>query len=48
MILYDLLRPFAERNVIIAEAIAYLGPIAYFLALLATTLEQWDLAAASH
>jgi hypothetical protein len=44
-VLYDHLAPFSGRNVIIADGIAYLGPVSALLAKLATVLERWDLAA---
>lgn len=44
--LYDLLAPHAPRNALIAEAVAYLGPVSYYLGLLATLLGRWDDAAA--
>jgi tetratricopeptide (TPR) repeat protein len=40
--LYDLLLPYARRNVVTNAAIACTGPIARPLGLLATTLGRWD------
>jgi len=45
-VLYEHLAPFAGRNVIIADGIAYLGPVTHLLGMLATVLERWDQAAA--
>ena len=39
--LYDALLPYASRNVV-AGPFYYLGPVAYYLGLLATQLERWD------
>src|SRR5262249_4506659 len=40
--LYSLLLPYAERNVLVGLAYAYFGSAAYYLGLLATTLQRWD------
>ena len=42
-LIYDLLLPFSERNVISPQA-AFLGPVARYLALLAAAREDWDAA----
>ena len=39
--LYDALRPYADRNVV-AGPFYYLGPVAYYLGLLAVQLRRWD------
>ncbi len=39
--LYDALLPYAHRNVV-AGPFYYLGPVAYYLGLLATQLQRWD------
>lgn len=44
--LYDALLPFATRIVTVASAVACLGPVAYYLGLLAVTLGERDLAEA--
>jgi ATP/maltotriose-dependent transcriptional regulator MalT len=43
--LYDLLLPYAERNAAPASSAVYLGPVAYYLGLLATLLRRWGDAA---
>lgn len=43
--LYELLLPYADRNVAPASSPAYFGPVAYYLGLLATLLAQWEAAA---
>ncbi|HEV8573309.1 MAG TPA: AAA family ATPase [Dehalococcoidia bacterium] len=40
--LYDLLLPYARRNVVIGGQLVCLGPVSRFLALLAATLRRWD------
>ncbi|MDP9180990.1 MAG: protein kinase, partial [Chloroflexota bacterium] len=40
--LYDLLLPFANRNVIVGAMANFYGSTSRFLGLLATTLERWD------
>ncbi len=40
--LYDLLVPFANRNVIVGALAHFYGSTSRFLGLLATTLERWD------
>src|SRR5205814_522107 len=44
--LYDLLLPYADRNVVVGAAAACYGVVAYYLGLLATTLGRWHDAAA--
>jgi tetratricopeptide (TPR) repeat protein len=44
--LFDLLRPYAGQNAVIGAGILWHGPIAYYLALLATVLSRWEEAAA--
>jgi tetratricopeptide (TPR) repeat protein len=46
-LLYELLLPYAERNVIVGSANDCFGAVARYLGLLATTMERWD-EAASH
>jgi hypothetical protein len=41
-LLYDLLLPFAERNVVIGTSAVYYGPMARHLGLLAGTLSRWE------
>lgn len=41
-VLYDILRPYAELNVILGSAMAYHDASYYPLALLATLLERWE------
>jgi hypothetical protein len=43
--LYEILLPFAGRNIVIGSAAAFYGPVARHLGLLATTMLQWDEAA---
>jgi hypothetical protein len=43
--LYELLRPFADRNVVSFHGL-YVGPVARYLGLLAAVQEDWDTAAA--
>jgi DNA-binding CsgD family transcriptional regulator len=45
-ILYDLLLPYTQRNVVVGVPICF-GPVALYLGCLATTLERWP-AAAQH
>jgi len=40
-ILYDLLRPFAGRNVVVGMSAAYHGPVSHFLGLLAGAMSRW-------
>ena len=40
--LYELILPFADRNVIAAEGVCSLGAAAHQLGILATMLERWD------
>ncbi len=40
--IYDRLLPYADRVVVIAQAHVCLGPVAYFLGLLAALDERWD------
>ncbi len=42
--LYALLRPYADQIVVDSWAVQSRGPIAYYLGLLASTLEDWDTA----
>jgi DNA-binding NarL/FixJ family response regulator len=44
-ILYQLLRPYAERAVVIGNAVACYGAMSRYLGTLATTLARWDEAA---
>ncbi len=44
--LFALLRPHAERTVVMGPGIACLGPVSHYLALLAATMRRWDDAAA--
>jgi predicted ATPase/class 3 adenylate cyclase/DNA-binding NarL/FixJ family response regulator len=44
-ILYQLLRPYAERAVVIGNAVACYGAMSRYLGALAATLERWDEAA---
>jgi hypothetical protein len=41
-LLYELLLPFAERNVIIGTSAVYYGPMTRHLGLLAGTLSRWE------
>ncbi len=41
-VLYDLLIPYAELNVVLSVNAVYLGSAAHYLGLLATTLSRWD------
>ena len=41
-VLYDLLLPFAERNVIIGSSAVFYGPMGRHLGLLAGTLARWE------
>jgi predicted ATPase len=43
--LYQILLPFAERNVVVGNGVASYGALARYLGALATTLERWDDAA---
>ena len=43
--LYQILLPFAGRNVVISNGVASYGALSRYLGALATTLEQWDYAA---
>ena len=43
--LYQLLLPYADRNVVIGNAVACYGALSRYLGALATTLERWDEAA---
>ncbi|MGE0825409.1 MAG: AAA family ATPase [Candidatus Binatia bacterium] len=40
--LYDVLLPYAEQNIVLATSAACLGPASYYLGLLATILSRWD------
>jgi len=40
--LYELLLPYARRNIVVGPGIACFGSAAYYLGLLATTLERWE------
>ncbi|HEY3136332.1 MAG TPA: protein kinase [Blastocatellia bacterium] len=41
-ILYELLRPFAGRNVVVGSSAAYHGPVSHYLGLLAATMSRWE------
>jgi hypothetical protein len=41
-LLYDLVLPFAERNVVIGTSAVFYGPMARHLGLLAGTLSRWE------
>lgn len=45
-VLYEMLRPVADRNVVVGEGMAAYGPAAFQLGLLAIVLRRWDLAEA--
>ena len=40
--LYEILLPFAGRNIVIGSAAAFYGPVSRHLGLLATTMSRWD------
>lgn len=42
--LYSLLRPYEERIAASLTTVTWLGPVAYYLGLLATTLDRWNAA----
>jgi tetratricopeptide (TPR) repeat protein len=46
--LYELLRPYTLRTVVVASAVAWHGPVSYCLGLLAATTGQWKDAAAHY
>lgn len=42
VILYDLLLPYAQQNIVVGDVTACIGSVSCYLGLLATTLARWD------